>query len=142
MDKNGFVSVDVRFEPQTYFKTYPKVYGDYDLDYRDFDMNGRQLDALTAIIDFCERQKIKLVFVNMPMHSSYLDSSRLRREKILTQRMKELSQHGNLTYIDFSSIWKNQPQYFSDPSHLNHTGAIAIASKLATNPKMPWQLFR
>jgi poly-D-alanine transfer protein DltD len=105
-------------------------------------MNGRQLDALTAIIDFCERQKIKLVFVNMPMHSSYLDSSRLRREKILTQRMKELSQHGNLTYIDFSSIWKNQPQYFSDPSHLNHTGAIAIASKLATNPKMPWQLFR
>jgi hypothetical protein len=142
MDKNGFVSVDVSFDPQVYFKTYPKVYGDYDLDYRDFDMNGRQLDALNAIIDFCNRHKIELVFVNMPMHSSYLDSSRLRREKILSQRMKEYSQQGNLTYIDFSSIWKNQPQYFSDPSHLNHTGAIAIASKLATNPKMPWQLFR
>jgi hypothetical protein len=142
MDENGFVSVDVRFDPQIYFKTYPKVYGDYDLDYRDFDMNGRQLDALNAIIDFCNRQKIKLVFVNMPMHGSYLDSSRLRREKVLSQRMEEFSQQGNLTYIDFSSIWKDRPQYFSDPSHLNHTGAIAIASKLATNPKMPWQLFR
>ncbi|WP_019500618.1 DUF1574 family protein [Pseudanabaena sp. PCC 6802] len=142
MDKNGFVSVDVRFDPQTYFKTYPKVYGDYDLDYRDFDMNGKQLDALHAIIEFCNRHKIALVFVNMPMHSSYLDSSRLRREKILTQRMEEYSQQGNLIYIDLSSIWKHQPQYFSDPSHLNYTGAIAIASKLAANPKMPWQLFR
>jgi hypothetical protein len=142
MDDKGFVSVDIHFDPQTYFRTYPKVYGDYDLDYRNFDMNGKQMDALNALAGFCDRHNIKLIFVNMPMHASYLDGSRMRYEKIFKQRMLEMSKTWGLTYIDFSTIWRNQPKYFSDPSHLNHWGAIAIASKLATNPKVPWNLLR
>jgi lysophospholipase L1-like esterase len=35
-----------------------------------------------------------------------------------------------------------QAELFSDPSHLNQKGAIAIAQMLAQNPKIPWQALK
>jgi hypothetical protein len=139
LDSKGFVAFDVTFDPNTYFQKYPQVPGDYDLDYRNFDTNGAQFDAFANVVDFCRRNNIELLVVNMPLHSSYLDASRSRYESIFNRRIEELALREKFTYLDLTQVVQNQAELFSDPSHLNKRGAIAIAQLLAQNPKIRWQ---
>jgi lysophospholipase L1-like esterase len=53
--------------------------------------------------------------------------------------MKELALREGFTYLDLSQIIQNQAELFSDPSHLNQKGAVAISKLIAQNPKIPWQ---
>jgi len=142
IDKQGFVAFDVTFDPKTYFLQHPQVPGDYDLDYRNFDITGSQFEAFNNIVDFCRRNNIQLLLVNMPLHSTYLDPIRTRYEATFNDRMQELSQREGFTYLDMSQSIPNQSELFSDPSHLNKQGAIAIAQMLAQNPKIPWQALK
>lgn len=135
----GFVSFDVTFDPNTYFQKYPQVPGDYDLDYRDFETSGAQFDAFANVIDFCRRNGIELVVVNMPLHSTYLDVIRTNFESTFNQKMQSLALREGFTYIDISQAIQAQAELFSDPSHLNKQGAIAIAKMLGQNPQIPWK---
>ncbi len=139
LDSKGFVAFDVTFDPNTYFQKYPQVPGDYDLDYRNFETTGSQFDAFANVVDFCRRNNIELVVVNMPLHTSYLDGIRTRYEASFNGRMQELALREGFTYLDLSQAILNQADLFSDPSHLNQKGAIAISQLLAQNPKIPWQ---
>ncbi|NUN64243.1 DUF1574 family protein [Pseudanabaena biceps] len=135
----GFISFDVTFDPNTYFQKYPQVPGDYDLDYRDFETSGAQFDAFANVIDFCRRNGIELVVVNMPLHSTYLDVIRTNLESIFNQKMQSLALREGFTYIDISHAIQSQAELFSDPSHLNKQGAIAISKMLGQNPQIPWK---
>jgi len=139
LDKQGFVAFDVVFDPKTYFQKYPQVPGDYDLDYRNFDTNGSQFDAFANVVDFCRRNNIQLVVVNMPLHTTYLDPIRTQYEATFNGRMQELSSREGFTYLDLSQTIPYKSELFSDPSHLNKQGAIAIAQMLAQSSKIPWQ---
>ena len=139
LDKQGFVAFDVVFDPKTYFQKYPQVPGDYDLDYRNFDINGSQFEAFANVVDFCRRNNIQLVVVNMPLHTTYLDPIRTQYESTFNGRMQELSLREGFTYLDLSQAIPYKSEFFSDPSHLNKQGAIAIAQMLAQNSKVPWQ---
>ena len=139
LDSKGFVAFDVIFDPNTYFQKFPQVPGDYDLDYRNFETKGTQFEAFANVVDFCRRNNIELLVVNMPLHSSYLDAIRSRYEATFNHRMEELSRREGFTYLDLTQSIQNQAELFSDPSHLNKQGAIAIAQKLAQNPKIRWQ---
>ncbi|PZO42635.1 MAG: hypothetical protein DCF19_06235 [Pseudanabaena frigida] len=139
LDSKGFVAFDVTFDPNTYFQKFPQVPGDYDLDYRNFDISGSQFDAFANVIDFCRRNNIELLVVNMPLHTSYLDAIRSSYEATFNQRMQELSLREGFTYLDISHVIQNQAELFSDPSHLNKQGAIEIAKLLAQSPKIRWQ---
>jgi hypothetical protein len=142
LDSKGFVAFDVTFNPNTYFQKFPQVPGDYDLDYRNFEPNGAQFDAFTNVVDFCRRNSIELVLVNMPLHASYLDQIRTRYEATFSGRIQELALREGFTYLDLSQQLQNQAELFSDPSHLNKQGAIAIARMLAQNPKIRWQALK
>ncbi|MBD2188873.1 D-alanyl-lipoteichoic acid biosynthesis protein DltD [Pseudanabaena mucicola] len=139
LDIKGFVAFDVTFDPNTYFQKFPQVPGDYDLDYRNFEASGNQFDAFSNVIEFCRRNNITLLVVNMPLHRSYLDSIRTNYEAIFNSKMKELALREGFTYLDLSQTIQNQAELFSDPSHLNQKGAVAIAKLIAQNPKIPWQ---
>nr|WP_055077076.1 D-alanyl-lipoteichoic acid biosynthesis protein DltD [Pseudanabaena sp. 'Roaring Creek'] len=139
LDSKGFVSFDVTFDPNTYFQKFPQVPGDYDLDYRNFDITGSQFEAFANVVDFCRRNDIELIVVNMPLHATYLDSIRTRYEATFNERMQELALRESFTYLDLSHQIQNQAELFSDPSHLNKKGAIAISQLLAQNPKISWQ---
>lgn len=141
IDPKGFVAFDLVFDPDTYFQKYPQVPGDYDLDYRDFETSGAQFDAFANVVDFCRRNNIELLLVNMPLHSTYLDSIRINFESIFNQRMQELSLREGFTYIDLSQSIPDRAELFSDPSHLNKQGAIAIAQMLGQSTKIRWQSF-
>jgi len=139
LDSKGFVAFDVTFEPNIYFQKFPQVPGDYDLDYRNFETSGAQFDAFTNVVDFCRRNNIELLVVNMPLHATYLDGIRTRYEATFNRRMEELALREGFTYLDISQVIQNKAELFSDPSHLNKQGAIAIAQMLAQNPKIRWQ---
>lgn len=142
LDTKGFVTFDVIFDPDTYFQKYPQVPGDYDLDYRNFETNGSQFDAFSNVVEFCQRHNIQLVVVNMPLHETYLDTIRQSYEATFNDRMEELAKREGFAYLNLSTIIATQSALFSDPSHLNKQGAIAIAQAIAQNPKIPWQFLK
>ncbi|MFM7886810.1 MAG: hypothetical protein ACKPCM_08995, partial [Pseudanabaena sp.] len=61
LDVKGFVAFDVTFDPKTYFQKFPQVSGDYDLDYRNFEITGSQFDAFANVVDFCRHNHIELL---------------------------------------------------------------------------------
>jgi len=142
LDPKGFVTFDVTFDPNTYFQKYPQVPGDYDLDYRYFETNGSQFEAFNNVVEFCRRNNIQLVVVNMPLHETYLDTIRQTYEATFNDRMAELAKREGFVYLNLSADLATQSALFSDPSHLNKQGAIAIAQAIAQNTKIPWQLLK
>jgi len=138
VDFDGFLALPIRFEPKIYYQKHPKVFGDYDNDYKFFQLGGEQDAALQAVIQFTQAQKISLVFVNMPLTADYLDPVRSKYEQEFQQYMLHLANRPNFIYRDLSQIWPNANDYFSDPSHLNRYGAYEVSRKLANDPMIPW----
>ncbi|WP_026731592.1 DUF1574 family protein [Fischerella sp. PCC 9605] len=138
VDFDGFLPISIRFNPATYYQKHPKVNGNYDNDYKSFQLGGEQDAALQEVLQFVESRKISLVFVNMPLSGEYLDSARRKYEQDFQQYMLKLAQNSNLIYRDLSLIWPKTNDYFSDPSHLNRYGAEEISRKLAIDPMIPW----
>lgn len=139
MDVRGFLPLAVEFNPATYYQQYARVSGSYDRDYEAFRLEGQQAVATQAVLDTAKAHNIPIVFVNMPLTDEYLDDVRLGYEQELRTYLVELSMnHPQLIFRDLGTIWLDQYTFFSDPSHLNHNGAKAIARRLAQDPMIPW----
>ncbi|WP_421654673.1 hypothetical protein [Leptothermofonsia sp. ETS-13] len=141
-DVNGFLPLPNRFNPVTYYQKYARVSGDYDSDYESFSMEGRQTESMIAIAQFAQTHQVPFVFVNLPLTSDYLDPIRKRYEEIFQQYMLQLASQYGFTYRDLSLVLADQPDYFSDPSHLNRYGAYNVSRRLAEDIMIPWQKTR
>ncbi|MEM7727255.1 MAG: DUF1574 family protein [Cyanobacteria bacterium P01_A01_bin.45] len=138
VDFDGFLPLSIRFDPQTYYQNHPKVSGIYDKDYQDFQLEGRQIDALQGLLEFTSTKKIPLVFVNMPLSADYLDPVRTEHEEVFKNYMQGLAVDSNLIFRDLSLLFPQTNDYFSDPSHLNRYGAYEVSKKIANDPMIPW----
>ena len=138
VDFDGFLPLSIRFQPDIYYQKHPKVSGDYDNDYKSFQLEGEQDVALQAMLEFTQSHKIPLVFVNMPLTAEYLDPVRLKYEQEFQQSMLRLTNRSNFIYRDLNQMWSQNNDYFSDPSHLNRYGAYEVSKKLANDPMIPW----
>ncbi|MEB3886439.1 hypothetical protein [Lyngbya sp. CCY1209] len=138
IDANGFLPRSDRYNPYTYYQRRPYVPGQYDGDYRAFNLQGVQARAFDSVVAFTSARNIPLVFVNLPLTDDYLDSVRWSAERQFRDRMRYLSQQFGFLFIDLSEQALTQYNYFVDPSHLNRYGAQAVAQKLAANPSIPW----
>lgn len=134
VDFNGFLPLSVKFDPQTYYQTYPRVPGDFDSDYRSFSLGGEQFEALTAIMTQAKARGVAVVFVNVPLTDDYLDAPRSAYEQQFNQFMRSQP----LTYLDLSRLWVTRYDRFSDPSHLNRYGAQALTDAVATSKAIAW----
>ena len=139
-EPNGFLPIDIRFKPDTYFQKHPKVSGYYDSDYQDFKLIGEQTVALKNLTEFTKVRNINLVFVNMPLTEDYLDPVRTAYEQEFKQHMQQLAAQTKLIFRDNSLLWPQARESFSDPSHLNRYGAIAVSKQLAQDPMIPWPI--
>jgi hypothetical protein len=137
-EPNGFLPIDVRFNPDIYFKKHAKVSGYYDSDYQDFKLIGEQTVALKNLIEFTKVRNINLVFVSMPLTVDYLDPVRTGYEQEFRQHMQQMAAQTGLIFRDNSLLWPEARSSFSDPSHLNRYGAIAVSKRLAQDPMIPW----
>jgi hypothetical protein len=136
---NGFLPISIKFEPEIYYQNHPKVSGDYDADYENFKLTGQQTTALNNLLGFTQARGIKVVFVNMPLTKEYLDAARKGYELEFRQYMEgKAEEEPGLKFLDFGLLWPQAYENFSDPSHLNRYGAIAVAEELAEEPNIPW----
>jgi Protein of unknown function (DUF1574) len=135
---DGFLSLELKFDPNTYYQKYTKVTGDSDGDYADFKLLGNQDRALTRTIELLKSHKIPLIFVNMPLSDVYLDKVRRQHELTFKQYMQNLMDSRRLTFIDMDGILNKKYDRFSDPSHLNQVGASDVSKYLSQIEEIQW----
>lgn len=138
IDSNGFMPMSGRYNPNTYYRERAYVSGQYDRDYKDFNLGGKQATAFNSVVAFTKSRKIPLIFVNLPLTNDYLDPTRRSAEQQFRQRMQQLSRQKGFAFRDLSQRWPGRNDYFVDPSHLNHLGAIAVSRLLATDSSIIW----
>jgi len=134
VDLHGFLPLSVKFDPATYYQTYPRVPGDFDSDYRSFSLGGEQFDALAGILQYAQQRGVKVAFVNVPLTDDYLDPPRSAYE----QKFHQFMNSQPLLYLNLSRLWVNKYDRFSDPSHLNRYGAQALTDAIAQQKTIPW----
>ncbi|MGB3137083.1 MAG: hypothetical protein WBG38_13435 [Nodosilinea sp.] len=138
INAQGFLAVNDQFNPAVYYRSFPRVRGQYDNAYRPFRLEGVQTVSFRAMLQFLESQSIPLVFVNLPLSNDYLDSVRLGYERQFQRFFQDLADQGTLTLVDFLELWRWQSHLFADPSHVNRYGAREIARLLAADSRIPW----
>jgi len=138
VDFDGFLPISVRFNPATYYQKYPKVSGDYDNDYKSFQLAGKQDQAFRSVLEFTKKNNIPLVFINMPLTSDYLDPVRTKYEQQFHKYLLKFTGDSHFIYRDLSQLWPAASNYFSDPSHINRYGAYEVSKKLALDPIISW----
>lgn len=135
---DGFLPISVRFNPSKYYETHTKVVGDFDTDYKEFYLGGSQAAALESLVQYTQSQQIPLIFVNLPLSQEYLDTARRRYEQEFEMYMLRLSLSRGFIFRNWSRLWPERFDYFSDPSHLNRFGAAAVSARLAQDPLLNW----
>jgi len=135
---NGFLPLSIQFTPEIYYQTHSQVSGYYDGDYQGFDLEGKQTTALKNLIEYLQSKKVDIGFVNMPLTQDYLDLIRTAYEEKFQDLMQSISQETGLIFIDLSREWLQSYHYFSDPSHLNQYGAVAVSERLVEINQIPW----
>ena len=138
IDSNGFMAISGTYNPNTYYRERAYVSGQYDRDYENFNLGGKQATAFNSVVAFTKARKIPLIFVNLPLTNDYLDGTRLRAEQQFRQRMQQLSRQKGFAFRDLSQRWPGRNDYFFDPSHLNRFGAIAVSRLLAADSSIVW----
>ncbi|MEG4084486.1 hypothetical protein [Microcoleus sp. POL10_C6] len=138
IDSNGFMAMSGTYNPNTYYRERAYVSGQYDRDYENFNLGGKQAAAFNSVVAFTKARKIPLIFVNLPLTDDYLDGTRLRAEQQFRQRMQQLSRQKGFAFRDLSQRWPGRNDYFVDPSHLNRFGAIAVSRLLAADSSIIW----
>jgi hypothetical protein len=139
IDSDGFLPLAVKFDPTTYYQEHPRVTGDSDGDYANFQLTGIQHQSLRQTIDLLSSHNIPLVFVNAPVSDLYLDKFRRDREVLFKQYMQQFMDLHQLAFVDMDGFLNTQYDRFSDPSHLNRFGASEVSRYLAQTTLIPWQ---
>ncbi|WP_156093336.1 DUF1574 family protein [Planktothrix serta] len=135
---NGFLPISIQFSPEVYYQAHSQVSGYYDGDYQGFQLEGKQTTALKSLIEYVQSKNVDIVFVNMPLTEDYLDPIRTAYEDKFQDLMQSISKETELIFIDLSREWLQNHHYFSDPSHLNQYGAVAVSEKLVKIDQIPW----
>lgn len=142
IDPDGFLPLDVRFDPVTYYESFSRVAGNYDKDYADFRLSGSQSESLQSILALSQNHDVPIVFVNLPLTEEYLDPYRMAHEAEFRQFMLEVDlSNDQFVFRDLGALWLDQEDYygyFSDPSHLNRYGAFEVSKRLAQDAMIPW----
>lgn len=144
IDNNGFLPLSIRFDPAQYYQQYARVPGNYDKDYSNFQLDGRQSEALQTIVNFGQTYDIPIIFINLPLTQDYLDPFRITYEQTFRQYMLNLAlQQEHFVFRDLGQVWiedTNHRSYFSDPSHLNQYGAYEVSQHISKDPMIPWDV--
>lgn len=137
----GFQPLSARFNPTTYFRSYPSVPGEYDGDYRNFSLEGEQTIALRNVANFARARRIPLIVVSLPLTQVYFDRSRTEYERQFRTFMRAAAKAEQFRFYDLSHRWLSQHDYYIDPSHLNRYGAAAVSQQLAQAQVIPKSAF-
>ncbi|NEO26639.1 MAG: DUF1574 domain-containing protein [Kamptonema sp. SIO4C4] len=129
IDRDGFLALDLRFDPDTYYQSHPKVTGAYDQDYDSFALAGQQYEALRRLMVYLNRHDVGMIFVNLPLTNEYLDPVRSKYERRFQNHMQDAEDRYGLVFRNLAKRWQNRHSYFSDPNHPINYSLIPILLK-------------
>ena len=138
INSQGFLAINDQFNPVVYYRSFPRVRGQYDDTYRAFRLEGVQTLSLEAMLQFFRARNIPIVFVNLPLSNDYLDPVRLGYERQFQRFLQTHANRGTMTVVDLLELWRWQSHFFADPSHINRYGAREIARLLAEDSRIAW----
>jgi hypothetical protein len=139
IDFDGFLALSTRFNPATYYQDHARVPGSYDGDYKAFQLEGVQMEALDNLLAYSTDQEIPVLFINTPLTDEYLDNHRSQAEEDFLQYMvQKADTYSIFSFRDLGQLWPQRYDYFSDPSHLNRYGAYQVSNRLAQDPLIEW----
>ena len=134
IDSNGFMPISDTYNPNTYYRERAYVSGQYDRDYKDFNLGGKQATAFNSVVAFTKARKIPLIFVNLPLTDDYLDGTRLSAEQQFRQRMQQLSLKKGFAFRDLSQRWPVATTIFLTPATSTTLGRLQF---LAYSQQIP-----
>lgn len=138
INSQGFLAVNDQFNPSVYYRSFPRVRGQYDDTYRAFRLDGVQTLSLDAVIQSFRSRGIPIAFVNLPLSDDYLDPVRMVYERQFQRFLQTYADRGTMTVVDLLELWRWQSHFFADPSHINRYGAREIARLLAEDNRIQW----
>jgi hypothetical protein len=99
-----------------------------------FNWDNYQLKYLYKIINLCQSNNVKLIFVTAPMNPIYLDAinNYCYKYDVINKKVAEIAKKNDILYIDYNIVNKKvkivDDSYFSDTNHLNYKGAEKITT--------------
>jgi hypothetical protein len=88
-------------------------------------IDNNKINALTDIINYCDSDKIRLVFIQSPLYAIFQETGSMRY-------FDKLEESNKIIYWDFSNEPEimSHPGYFQDQFHLNLQGAECFSKLL------------
>jgi hypothetical protein len=106
-----------------------------------FEINQEALDNLVKIKKMCDKNKCKLIVVNMPrfdqlgklQNTNFYNIFHLNQNEFskYDQKITDVCVQQDIFLCNFTSIFRDHENYFGDPFHLNQQGANQLAKRLA-----------
>ena len=98
------------------------------------EVSGRQLNDLNEIIEICQKENIKLIFVLPPAYHKVYDF--FKNTEAVLGLIKGIASEKNITLLDYSRIPLTlSKEYFYNSQHLNWTGALVFSETFAADLK-------
>lgn len=88
--------------------------------------------TLKKIITYCEKNKIRLIFITTPLYKTYLESEIPEKKKKVDHLMAELIKDYHVEYYDLSTSEDFKLTDYVDDNHLNAEGARKFSLILDT----------
>lgn len=82
------------------------------------------------IVDYCQKNSIELLLVNMPLHPQYLSEIPNFYKIQLKKQIANSVGLDNVHYIDYTKEFRKTPSMFSDQDHCSPLGGALISDKL------------
>lgn len=98
-------------------------------DQKENTLSPASIQYFNDIIEYCEKNNIKLFLVNMPLHPCYRNKIpnffKIQFKKILAENESPI-----IEYIDYSKLFDGQENNFRDADHCSEMGGAIISKKL------------
>ncbi|MBC8112071.1 MAG: hypothetical protein H7Y04_13515, partial [Verrucomicrobia bacterium] len=104
-----------------HFYTDTTYRGKRDLEKMEYKVMGGKLKYFSRIVATCRKNNIELITFTSPIANACLDSAHAKSMQALQQTMAAR----NITYHNFSDIFNQKYEYFTDEIHLNQFGVAA-----------------
>jgi len=132
LEENGFAPTEenfcsigkqsMNFQAQVRFKAHFAGHNPHD---------SLQFSALESILFECSKNGIQVVFVSYPLSDDYKNLAEISG----MENQIQLAYHkikNPPVWLDYASLFKGKPEYFSDADHLNRNGAEILSRKIKT----------
>jgi hypothetical protein len=129
---DGFVPDETNFGKLTRSERISAARSRYQAHFgNSIETDSLQINALAEIMQLCSTHNIHLFLIAFPLSDEYLKEAEADSRIKQVQRLQQNFIRKN-TFLNYQHVFRNRPELFSDPDHLNTRGAEMLSRMLKT----------